>query len=226
MLQPILLVLLFLSLLASPACAGFEEGKNAYNRKDWVGAITELRPLAEVGDDRAMIIIANMYNDGLGVIQSPAEAFSLYKRAAGKNNTEAMVAIAALYTSGEGVDQNLNTAAQWFLRAANLGDQTGAFFYATILFRGNKSPTDDIKPDLYNSYKWFRIAAKEKQYPKYQQAAEELAKRVAEKFLPAEDVARADKEAASWKPIDVSSLGPAPADPAVPATPPPEQGKR
>jgi hypothetical protein len=215
MLQPIPLVLLFLFLLASPALAGFEEGKNAYDRKDWAGAITELRPLAEAGDDRAMIIIANMYNDGLGVSQNPAEALSLYKRAAEKNNTEAMVAIAALYTSGEGVEQSLNAAAQWFLRAGSLGDQTGAFFYATILFRGNKSAADDLKPDPYNSYKWFRIAAKEKQYPKYSQAAGELARRVAEKFLAAEDAAKADREAALWKPIDASSLGPAPADPAT-----------
>jgi TPR repeat protein len=213
MLQPFFLVLLFLYLSLSPARAGFEEGRDAYNRKDWLGAITELRPLAEAGDDRAMILLGNMYSDGLGVDQSATEALELYKRAAGKNNTEAMVALGALYTGGEGVDQNLNAAAQWFSRAAQLGDQTGAFFYATILFRGNKSPTDDLQPDVYNAYKWFRIAAQEKQYPKYSQAAEELANRVAEKYLDPKDAAKADKEAADWKPVDAGSLGPGPAEP-------------
>ena len=43
----IFLVLALISFLSSPAFAGFKEGKDAYNRKDWVEAITELRPLAE-----------------------------------------------------------------------------------------------------------------------------------------------------------------------------------
>jgi hypothetical protein len=215
MLRPALLALSFLLVLSFPAAAGFEEGRNAYNNKDWERTILELRPLAETGDDRAMLLIGNMYYYGYGVIQDYQEAMSLYRRAAAeKNNTDAMLAMAAMYTSAVGVDQNLNTAAQWFLRAAQLGDQTGAYFYATILFRGNKSATDDIKPDFYNSYKWFRICAKGTQYPKYRQAAEELAEAIARKKLPAEDVAKADKEAVEWKPLDAANLGPLPAEPA------------
>ena len=214
MLRPTLLVLAFLSVLAAPACAGFEEGKDAYNRKDWEKTILELRPLAETGDDRAMMLIGNMYYYGYGVIQDYQEALSLYRRAAAeKNNPDAMLAIAAMYTSADGVNQNLHTAAQWFLRAAQLGDQAGAYFYATILFRGNKSATDDIRPDFYNAYKWFRICAKGTQYPKYREAAEELAGAIARKKLSAETVTKADKEAAEWKPLDAASLGPLPAEP-------------
>ncbi|MCK5518884.1 MAG: sel1 repeat family protein [Alphaproteobacteria bacterium] len=218
----IFLVLALISFLSSPAFAGFKEGKDAYNRKDWVEAITELRPLAESGDDRAMIILANMYNDGLGVAQSYKGAMSLYKRAAiEKNNTEAMIAIAAMHISGLGVSKNLNTALQWSKRAAQLGNQQGAFFCALILLRGNKSPTDDIQPDIYNSYKWFRIAAAEEQNPKFQQAAEKLAKHIADLKLTAEETAKADKETADWKPVDAASLGPVPADPVI--LPAPEQ---
>ncbi|MFH1158059.1 MAG: tetratricopeptide repeat protein [Pseudomonadota bacterium] len=222
----ILLVLALVSFLSSPAFAGFKEGKDAYDRKDWVGAITELRPLAEGGDDRAMIILGNMYNDGLGVIQSHKEALSLYKRAATeKNNAEAMVALSAMSISGLGIEKNLNTALQWSQRAAQLGNQQGAFFYALILLRGNKSPTDDIQPDIYTSYKWFRIAANEKQDPKFQHAAEELAKRIASMKLTAEETAKADKEAADWKPVDAASLGPIPEDSVVPLATPPEAKK-
>jgi len=216
MLQRFLLVLALLPLLMSPAFAGFEEGKSAYDRKDWVNTVVQLRPLAETGDDRAMILLGNMYNEGLGVVQNQQEALSLYKRAAAeKNNAEAMVAVAAMYTSGIGVGRNLNTSMQWFRRAAMLGDQTGAFFYATILFRGNKSATDDIKPDFYNSYKWFKIAAQKTQHAKLQQTALELSKRVAQQKLTPEDVARADKEAEAWNPVQASDLGPVPADSTV-----------
>ncbi|MCE9506701.1 MAG: sel1 repeat family protein [Alphaproteobacteria bacterium] len=215
MLRPTLLVLAFLSVFAAPAYAGFEEGRDAYNRKDWEKTILELRPLAETGDDRAMLLIGNMYYYGYGVVQDYQEALSLYWRAAiEKNNPDAMLAVAAMYTSATGVDQNLHTAGQWFLRAAQLGDQAGAYFYATILFRGNKSATDDIKPDFYNSYKWFRICAKGTQDPKYQQAAAELAAAIAKKKLSAEAITKADKEAAEWKPLSTSNLGPPPKAPA------------
>ena len=216
MLRTILLVFALLPLLAPPAFAGFEEGRSAYNRKDWVKAIIELRPLAEAGDDRAMILIANMYSDGFGVTQNRREALSLYRRAAlEKNNPEAMLAIAAMYTSAVGIDQSLNTAAQWFLRAAQLGDQTGAFFYAAILFRGNKSRTDDLQPDFYNSYKWFRISAKRTRDPDRQKFALELAESIGKQKLGADEVAQANQEAADWKPVDAASLGPAPPEPAT-----------
>lgn len=213
MLPRFLMILAFLTLISSSAFAGFEEGKSAYDRKDWVAAITNLRPLAEAGDDRAMIILGNMYNEGLGVLQNSQEALGLYKRAATeKNNPEGMIAVAAMYTSGIGVNRNINTSLQWFRRAALLGNQMGAFFYATILFRGNKSATDDIKPDFYNSYKWFRIVSQETEYPKFQQMAQAFSKRIAEQKLKPEEVARADKEAADWQPVKVGDIGPPPAE--------------
>ena len=210
-----------LCFFATPAFAGFEEGKKAYEKQDWVRAITELRPLAEAGDDRAMLLLGNMYSEGYGVMRSYKEALSLYKRAAvEKNNAEAMLAMGAMYTSGRGVEARLNTAKEWFLRAAELGSQQAAFFYATVLFQGNKSATDDIQPDAYQSYKWFRIAEKEPPAGHFQQAAKQIADLIAEKRLKAEDVLKADKEAAAWKPVTAESLGPPPEGP-VTTTPSP-----
>lgn len=205
--------LLLLLALSSPAAAGFEEGRSAYNSRAWEKAILELRPLAEGGNDRALLLIANMYYHGYGVIRDYREALSLYRRAAGKNNTEAMLALGAMYTSASGVNQNLNAAAQWFLRAAQLGDRTGAYFYATILFRGNKNPADEIKPDFYTAYKWFRICAAGPSPPEYKEDAEKMAAALAKLKLTAEAAAQADREAAEWKPLDAASLGPLPAEP-------------
>jgi hypothetical protein len=198
---------------ASTAQAGFAEGQDAYNKKNWKQVIIELRPLAEAGDDRAMMLIGNMYNEGFGVIKSPSEAINLYKRAAILNNTEAMLSIAAMYTSGIGVQKNMNTALKWFERAALLDNQVGAFFYATILYRGNNSPADDIKPDHYNAYKWYKIVAISKKFPKFSNLARDLALAMTKDKISAADSAKADKEALEWKPVDPATLGPIPPDP-------------
>ena len=214
MLQRILFILVLLACMPAPAFADFDAGKKAYDKKDWPAAIMNLRPLAETGDDRAMILLGNMYASGYGVIPSHKEAFDLYKRAAvEKNNPQAMDALGAIYVSATGVDQNIKTALQWFLRSASLGDQKGAFFYATILAEGNKTPQNRITPDPYTAYKWFRIAASEKQNAKYQSYAAKISHGIAVKLLSAAQVAQADKEVAAWKPVDVKSLGPVPEDP-------------
>lgn len=223
MLQRILTVLVFLSLMPAAAFAGFDEGKKAYDKKDWPTAIKELRPLAEAGDDRAMIILGNMYNAGYGVIPSHKEAMSLYKRAATeKNNPQAMDVVGAMYFSALGVDQNIQTALQWFRRSAMLGDQTGAFFYATILFEGNKTDPNKLDPDVYNAYKWYKIAATENDNAVFKKDAATFARAIAEKKLTTDQVAKADKEVADWKPTDVTTinetLGPVPVDP--PQAPP------
>jgi len=214
MLKYILTIAALLSLAVSPAFAGFDEGKKAYDKKDWATAIKELRPLAETGDDRAMVILGNMYNDGLGIIPSHKEAMSLYKRAATeKNNTQAMDAVGAMYVSAVGVDQNLETALAWFHRSAMLGDQAGAFFYATILYEGNKTPPNKLAPDLYHAYIWFKIAAAEKQNAKLQAVCARFAQGLATKMLLGGQVIEGDKEVAAWKPVDIKTLGPVPPDP-------------
>ncbi len=214
MLKYILTIAVLLSFMATPAFAGFDEGKKAYDKKEWAKAIKELRPLAEAGDDRAMIILGNMYEGGLGIIPSHSEAMRLYKRAATeKNNTEAMDAVGGMYVSALGVDQNLETALAWFHRSAMLGDQTGAFFYATILFEGNKTAPNKLAPDLYQAYVWYKIAAAEKQNAKMQSVCARLAQGLSNKMLLGDQVEKANKEIAAWKPVTVKDLGPVPVDP-------------
>jgi len=210
--QRILLIFVFLA-LTSPAFAGFDEGRAAYDKKDWLTAIKELRPLAESGDDRAMILIGNMYMNGYGVIPSHDEARSLYRRSAAKNNTQAMNALGAIYISAVGVDQDLHIALQWFLRSAELGDQTGAFFYATLMLTGNKRPPNQVDPDPGLAYKWFKIAGTETQNPTYQRLAENAAHNiVTRKMLSPDAAAKIDKDLAAWKPADPKTLEPMPED--------------
>ncbi len=217
----IALALLLLS--ASPARADFAAGIKAYNMRDWRGAIVNLRPLANAGDARAMILLANMYHDGYGVLQNRTEAMKLYKRAALEaNNTQAMNAVAAMYVSGEGTAPNLLAAAGWFRRSALLGDQTGALFYGIILFQGNNAPNNFFPPDFAKAYKWYKICAGEKQNPGYTKICAHVADALAHKYLKKKQIEEIDKAAAAWKPLQPKDLGPPPPD-QPPEKAPPEK---
>ncbi|HYD17050.1 MAG TPA: hypothetical protein VEF76_01060 [Patescibacteria group bacterium] len=187
----------------------FARGKRAYDRGDWMKAIADLRPLAEYGDVRGMMLLGNMYAVGNGVSKDEREAFGLYHRAAMLGNTEGMVAIAAMYQRGIGVGLNTRLAIGWFERAARLGDQTGAFFYAIHNFQGSKGTTYDLKADHLAAYKWFRIAATNGDNKRIRNEAFKLALRLEEK-LPPDQVIDAKKEVAGWAPDTLDVLGPDP----------------
>lgn len=217
-----ILLLLFILVSAAPenAFAGFDEGHKAYSDKNWAEAIFHLRPLAEKGDARAMVLLGNMYVEGLGVSRDPKEAFSLYYRAAVRNNTDAMVMVGALYQRGLGAPKNPRYAAEWFGRAARLGHSTGALFYAMHLFRGNKNdnPKFAFAADHDASYKWFRIAAKNTRNKKISDSAEKLARNVAAK-LSREKIVSLNEEVKAWVAEKPDALGPAPEDVPVEKTP-------
>lgn len=212
------LALLFL-LAAFPAFAGFEEGKKAYDAKDWRTTIFNLRPLAETGDPRAMLVLGNMYAEGLGVEKDEKEAFSLYRAAAQLNDPEGMIAVATFYQKGFGVPVNTKLAIEWFSRAARLGSQTGAFFYAIHLYQGARGAHYDIKPDNVQSLKWLRIAARSDEDKAIKKAAAAMGLTLATRLKPGQ-IEQAEKEAEAWKPEDPSKLGPFP-DETAPKSPPP-----
>ena len=197
--------------LATPAYADFAAGKNAYDTKKWEHAIINLRPLAESGDARAMVLLGNMYAQGYGVTKDDSEAYKLYRRAALAGNNEAMVVTAAMLQQGLGVPTDVATAVQWYKRAAQTGQPGGAFFYALYLFRGNNvnDASKNLLPDAPQAYQWMRICEKISKDQKMKTTAGKIADEIAKKITP-EQVSAADAAAAAWKPTPVSELGPAP----------------
>lgn len=204
-----LLALVLIFGFQGAAFAGFDEGLLAYNRKDWKGAIVNMRPAAEAGDDRAMVILANMYADGLGVQKDSKEAFRLYHRAAEKNNAAAMLAIAGMYQQGVGIAANSKLAIDWFKRSADLGHQTGAFFYAMSIYQGSRGKNYDIKPDSIAAYQYLRIAAKTGNNENIKRAATALADTLGQR-LNGQELTEADQKVTLWKPIAPEALGPLP----------------
>ena len=170
-------------LISSQAFAGLDEGRAAYKSENWLEALKQLRPLAEEGNDEALVLLGNMYNDGKGVEQNHQMALEHYKLALPAGNDNAMLAIATMYAQGLGVDKDFPTAYDWFERAANTGNPAAQFMLGG--FHLKKHPDlPALEPDLVTSYGWFRIAARQERLPDVAKAAKELARRLTVQMSP------------------------------------------
>ena len=75
---------------ATGAFAGpWEDGMAAYNRGDYVPAITVFRAMAEQGNAEAQGLLGVMYRRGQGVTRSSVRAFVWFSRAAARGNAKA-----------------------------------------------------------------------------------------------------------------------------------------
>jgi TPR repeat protein len=75
---------------ATGAFAGpWEDGMAAYNRGDYVPAITVFRAMAKQGNAEAQILLGVMYRRGQGVTRSSVRAFVWFSRAAARGNAKA-----------------------------------------------------------------------------------------------------------------------------------------
>ena len=204
----IFIFLLTLTLaFTTPAMATFENGKAAYDRQDWGQAILNLRTSGEAGDARALVLLGNMYLEGLGVIEDPAQAFSLYRRAALLGNTDGMFATAVLYQNGDGIMRDAKYAIGWLRRASELGHSSAAFFYAIQLFQGSKGTSFDLKPDPVEAYFWFRMSTRGTDAANPQMPFAETARASIEKLkekLTAEQIAKQEERIKSWKPASLA----------------------
>jgi len=84
-------LILAAQLLGGPgALAGpWEDGMAAYNRGDYVPAITVFRAMAAQGNARAQSLLGVMYRRGQGVSRSPVRAFVWFSRAAARGDAKA-----------------------------------------------------------------------------------------------------------------------------------------
>ncbi len=120
-------------LLTQTAVAGaFEDGKAAYQRKNYPKALQLFRPLAEKGDAGAQHFLGFMYANGQGVAQDIPEALKWYQRAADQGNAAAQNNLGLMYLKGNSVPQDYVQAHIWFnLAVTNLSvSETGMRYSA------------------------------------------------------------------------------------------------
>jgi uncharacterized protein len=107
--------------LQSSAQAGFAEGANAYNARNYALALKEITPLARAGNADAEHLLGLMYYMGRGVPRDYKQAFSWHRKAALQGKADAEYVVGAMYYTGNSVPQDQKQAVAWFRKAAEQG---------------------------------------------------------------------------------------------------------
>lgn len=109
-----LMLALMLGITEGTSAGPFEDGLNAYQRRDFATAYALLLPLAHEGNSIAQTRIGLMYRNGDGVQQDNFEAMNWYRRAAQTGNGDARHHLAEMYYNGRGVPRDYTRAYMWF----------------------------------------------------------------------------------------------------------------
>jgi TPR repeat protein len=147
-------VVLFLTLVATSARAGLDEARKAFLRGDYATALREWRPLAGQGVAKAQYNLGQMYKLGLGVPQDYIEAIRWYRKASVQGDINAHHNVGGALYSGKGVSQDYGEAAHWFHKAAYRGHEQAQFNLGLMYARGEGVGQNDV-----HAYKWFLLAA-------------------------------------------------------------------
>ncbi|MFL6660025.1 MAG: tetratricopeptide repeat protein [Massilia sp.] len=119
--KKILLAMTIALCLAANASAGFIEGANAYNAKNYSLALKEITPLAKAGHADAQHLLGLMYYMGRGVDRDYKTALVWHRKAADQGQADAQYVVGAMYYTGNTVDADPKAAVPWFRRAAEKG---------------------------------------------------------------------------------------------------------
>ena len=107
--------------LHGSALAGFTEGANAYNARNYALALKEIAPLAKAGNADAQHLLGLMYYMGRGVQRDYAQALIWHRKAALAGKADAQYIVGAMYYTGNSVPQDQRLAVAWFRKAAEQG---------------------------------------------------------------------------------------------------------
>jgi TPR repeat protein len=116
------LTLLALCLLSPNAQAGlWEEGYEAYQRKDYTLAVEKWRLVAQTGKAEAQSLLGLMYFFGQGVKQDYPQAITWLRLAAAQGEAKAQFKLGAMHENGQGFAKDNVRAAVWYTMASEQG---------------------------------------------------------------------------------------------------------
>ena len=175
---------------AVPVAAGsLEDGRAAYEHRDFAIAERLFRPLAEHGNAIAQYNLGVMYYKGEGVPQSYPNAVFWYRHAAWQGDASAQLGLGVLCYNGQGTLQSYTEALTWFRQAADQGSVQAQINLGAMYANGQGVPQDYIQAHM-----WLSLAA-----AKSETRAVELRNTVAVKMTAAQ-IAEAHKLAREWNP--------------------------
>ena len=130
-----------------------QQGDRYRQEKNYPAAADCYRKSAELGNTAAMIELANLYTDGLGVEQDYAAALRWNRRATKANQPGAFNNLGKAYELGLGVAIDGEKALRYYRRAEKLGD-TGAKNNLGNLFRKGEI----VPKDPAQAISWYKKA--------------------------------------------------------------------
>jgi len=183
---------------ATPSIAGpYEDGMDAYKKKNYVLAMKLWRPLAQDDDVRAQAGVAKLYFAGLGVGKDLREAVYWGEKAAKRGEPRAQFVMACLYRDGEGVTKDLARAVELFQKAADQNHAWAQYSLGLMYNLGEGVPHDRIM-----AYKWLSLAGLDREGEDVDVVgpASFVLDKVASKMTP-EQIAEAKRRVREWKPV-------------------------
>ena len=133
----------------------YEEGKKAYESKDYSKALEWCTKAADKGNASAMFRLGYLYSNGLGVEQNYSKAFEWYAQAAEKGNVSSMNNLGNLYKNGNGVELDYAKAHEWFTKSAEKGNADAMTNLGELYENGN-----GVERDYAKAHEWYTKSAK------------------------------------------------------------------
>lgn len=176
--------------LHTSAVAGFTEGANAYNAKNYALALKEVTPLAKKGHADAQHLLGLMYYMGRGVARDYKQALTWHRKAAMQGKSDAQYVVGAMYYTGNAVPQDHKTAISWFRKAAEQG-HAEAQHALGLMYRYHAA---GLPQDVVLAYMLWNLAAASGNANAVEQRAA-----IARRMTP-EQIEEAQAMSRSWRP--------------------------
>lgn len=151
-------VVAFLVLAADPGSAdtGFDAGMAAYERGDYLAALSAWVPAAKEGHPEAQYRVGRLYDAGRGVPRDRATAADWYRKAAEQGHTDAQLWLGFIYAEGLSVPRDQARGIRWFQEAAEAGVVQAQMYLGKIYREGGR-----VRGNPAEALKWYRMAAEQ-----------------------------------------------------------------
>jgi len=135
--------------------AGYPEGVDVYDKKNYKLALEEKRPLAPASNAASEIDSGAASANGQGVPpQDHAEALRRNRLAAAQGDAKAQFNLGVMYGEGEGVSQDHAEALRWYRLAAAQGHAKAQNNLGWMHYSG-----EGVPQDYAEALRWLRLAA-------------------------------------------------------------------
>ena len=187
-----LLALTFLFLFSGSSVVfggDYQDGWDAYDRKDYKTAYKLWKPLAEQGNVLAQSNLGFMYYEGRGFPKDDKEAVKWYRLSAEQGLAIAQYNLGLMYDNGLGVPQDYKEAVRLFRLSAEQGYANAQYNLGQMYYKGQ-----GVLQDYKEAHMWFNLSGSNgrKVAIKY--------RNIVEKRMSPSQIEKAQEMARNWKP--------------------------